>query len=192
MIYARKQYRVTYTRKPSSSPLDAFARVVSPQRVGGVAGWVMLGLILVLTVMVVREQVALLPPRPPTPAERAAARPGAMRAWRVVAARLQTRFADKPLEVGEVWATRTGRVCGVADERKTNTDDMERFYTTPDLQPHMQDDDQYAFMGVWKACLDDRWVEIRAGSEQTGLCASARGRSSILARTHLCVGWTPE
>jgi len=152
----------------------------------------MLGLIFILSVMVVREQVALLPPRGPTPAQSAASRPLAMRRWQVVKRRLQARFSDKPLELGEVWATRTGRICGVANERKTNTDDMERFYTTSDLKPHMQDDDAYAFMGVWKVCLDDRWVELHAGSEQTGLCASARGRSTLLARTYLCVGWRPE
>jgi len=183
---------VTYDRKPPSSALDAFAAVVSPRRVGAVAGGVMLGLVLLLTVMIVREQIALLPPRPPTPAESAAARPWATHDWQVVAARLQTRFSDKPLELGEVWATRTGRICGVVDERKSNTDDMERFYTTPDLRPHMQDENLYAFIGVWGQCLDDRWVELHAGSEQTGLCASARGRSSILARTYLCVNWTPE
>ncbi len=183
---------MTYSRKYISTPLATFCRVVSPRRVGVAAAWSTLALLVILTGQTVREMISRLPPPPPTPAQSAAALPGATRDWRVVSTRLQARFSDKPLELGEVWATRTGRMCGFVTARKSNTDDRERFYATPDLRPHMQVDDPYAFIDVWTACLDDRWVELHAGSEQTGLCASPRGRSSVLARTYLCVGWTPE
>ncbi len=172
--------------------LYAFAAVVSPQRVGKLASLVMVGMIVATAVLAVRDQLSLFPPPPPTPAETAAARPQATRDWAMVAARLQARFDDKPLEVGEVWATRTGRICGFVDARRTNTDNIQPFFTTPDLKPHMKGDDLWAFMGVWKGCLDDRWVELHVGTEQTGFCASARASRSTIARQTLCVGYTPQ
>jgi hypothetical protein len=69
---------------------------------------------------------------------------------------------------------------------------MERFFTTPDLPAHFKDEDIQAFIPVWKDCLDDRWVELHAGSEQTGFCASAHARSTRIAREFLCVHWRPD
>jgi hypothetical protein len=165
---------------PLSTPVAAFGNSA------------MLALILVATAMIVAEQIALLPPPPPTPVESNKARPEATRRWRIAAARLQARFPDRPLETGEVWATRTGRICGFVNKRASNTDDMERFFTTPELDAHFKDEDIDAFMPIWKACLDDRWVELHAGSEQTGFCASAHARSTRIARDYLCVNWTAE
>lgn len=174
-----------YVRK-----LDAV--LPSSRSVGLVAGALAVGLMLLTIGEAAREQIARFPPPPPSPADRAAALPRAASAWRVVAGRLQARFADQPLEVGEVWTRRDGRICGLVDARRSNTDDMERFFTTADLHPQLQRDDPWAFIAPWTACLDDRVVELHAGSEQTGLCASARGRSSVLGRAFLCVGWRPE
>ena len=166
--------------------------MITPHGFSAFANSAMLIMIAVITALVLREQIAELPPRPPTPAERAAARPTAMRNWRQVAAKLQARFPDRPLETGEVWATRTGRICGFVNRRQTNTDDMERFFTTSNLKAHFKDEDIYLFIRAWKDCLDDRWVELHAGHEQTGFCASAHARATRLARQFLCVDWTPQ
>lgn len=166
--------------------------MISSARLAALANSAMLIMIGVITVMALGEQIAALPPRPPTPAERTAARPLDVQAWRRARAKLQARFPDRPLETGEVWATRTGRLCGFVNERSTNTDDMERFYTTPDLEAHFKDEDIYTFIPAWKDCLDDRWVELHVGHEQTGFCASAHARASRIARDFLCVNWRPE
>ena len=156
------------------------------------ANYSMLVLIVAMTVIGVHELIGQLPPPPPTPAESAEARPAAAGTWVLVSGKLQARFPDRPLETGEVWSTRTGRVCGFVNRRRTNSDDMERFFTTPNLEAHFQDEDIYAFMPVWKACLDDRWVVLHEGVEDTGFCASAHARSSRIAQDILCVGWRPD
>ena len=138
---------------------------------------------------VVQDQATLWPPPPPTPAETAAATPRAKADWAVVYARLATRLADPPPEVGEVWATRSGRICGFVDDRETAVDSMRRFYTVG-LRPRLQQDDEAAYRRVWTGCINSRWVELHAGSEKTGFCATTRGRRSVLGRV-ICAGWTP-
>jgi hypothetical protein len=119
----------------------------------------------------------------------AAATPKATADWAIVYARLSARLADPPPEVGEVWATRSGRICGFVDDRQSAVDRMTRFYTVG-LQPFLQHDDEALYRRVWTGCINSRWVELHPGSEKTGFCATTRGRRSVLGRV-ICAGWTP-
>ncbi len=135
---------------------------------------------------IVWEQVKLLPPRPPTRAEVIAATPKAEADWRIVRARLARRlyrppFDVAPMELGAVWATRSGRICGLVNDQQAGVDNMTRFYTVG-LTPMLQDDDLFRFFNEWMTCLGDYWVDLHPGTEKTGLCASPRGRSTVLGR----------
>jgi len=127
------------------------------------------------------DQIALLPSPPPTPAERAAAAPGAWARWRLVYARLQRRLPQPPPELGEVWTTRTGRICGLVNSKDTAVNAMTRFYTVG-LEPKLRTDDPRQYFRLWMDCADTRWVILHEGTEQEGFCASALARASRLGR----------
>jgi hypothetical protein len=92
------------------------------------AGAIVFVLLALIAVQIVLDQIALLPPKPPTPAQSAAARPWAMARWRAVYPNLAARLpADSaPLQLGKVWATRTGRLCGLVDRREEGVDNLAR------------------------------------------------------------------
>ncbi len=137
---------------------------------------------------VAKDQIALWQPPPPTPEETAAAAPRALADWKVAYARLSARLADPPPEVGEVWATRSGRICGFVNDRQSAVDGMRRFYTVGAIPLLQSEEDQYR--RVWTGCINSRWVELHAGSEKTGFCATRRGRRSVLGQV-ICAGWAP-
>jgi hypothetical protein len=170
--------------------------LASPTAAPNAASWLNRAGLLVMLVWltalvggVVKDQLALWPPPPPTPEETAAATPRARADWAVVYPRLAARVGEPLPEVGEVWATRAGRICGFVNHRQTAVDGMQRFYTVG-LRPRLQHDDEAAYRRVWVGCINSRWVELHAGSEKTGFCAVARGRRSVLGRV-ICAGWTP-
>lgn len=148
-------------------------------RVSAVTGPVMFAWLAVATVAIVRDQISLLPPRPPTPAEVTAAPPRAKANWRLVYASLFRRLPDPPPELGSVWATRTGRICGLVSRRESGVDSMTPFYTVG-LYPLLRDDDQRRYFHDWMDCIGDHWVQMHTGTEKAGFCASAHGRASVL------------
>jgi hypothetical protein len=83
--------------------------------------------------------------------------------------------------VGEVWATRRFRICGYANARSSAVDDMTPFFSV-DGEPRLKADNIFVYVLVWQACLKDRWVELHAGTEQTGKCGSEHFRASVLGR----------
>ena len=128
--------------------------------------------------LVVQDQLALEPPRRPTRAEVAAATPGARAHWRGVYNLLQQRlepWQPRPPELGAVWSTRTGQICGLIDKWWTGVDHKTRFYTVGD-RLFLRDDDLPLYVRNWSACMMDPWVVLHGGSEDEGLCASAAGR----------------
>ncbi len=171
----------------AAKPLDKSppARRGQPVSIGYIDGLVR-GLavlwVLLMAVGVIRDQIVLLPPRPPTPAETAAARPQATANWAVVYRRLAARLPPPtPPEVGAVWATRTGQICGLVDDRESAVDNMTPFYTI-DLKPVLRSDDEAQYIKFWLKCRYDHWVDLHFGTEQTGLCATRRGQSSVIGR----------
>jgi hypothetical protein len=144
--------------------------------------------------LVVQDQLALEPPRPPTHAEVVAATPGARAHWRRVYSLLQQRlepWQPRPPELGAVWSTRTGQICGLIDKWWTGVDHMTRFYTVGD-RLFLRDDDLRLYVRNWSACMMDPWIVLHGGSEDEGLCASAAGRRNwgILCRSARRAGAT--
>jgi hypothetical protein len=156
------------------------------ERAAGATVFALLGL---MALRVVLDQIALSPPRPPTMAQSSAARPWALARWRALFPKLAARLpADSaPLEFGKVWATRTGRLCGLVNRREERVDDMVPFYTL-NGRPMLQHDNDFAYFSIWPKCASDEWVVLHAGTTYTGFCASARGRRSYFGRGK-CVDW---
>lgn len=141
-----------------------------------------------LLVGVVWDQILLLPSPPPTDLQLSGARPVAAADWKAVYARIAQRRSQDglPPEFGEVWTTRTGRICGLVNGREGGVDYMTRFYAD-DRRPVLREDDRRAYVRWWLDCLDTRWIRLHAGTEKTGLCASRRGRDSAFGR-EVCQG----
>ena len=128
--------------------------------------------------LMTQEQLATLPPRPPTKAEVAASTPAARAHWARTYARLQRRldaWQPRPPELGAVWSTRTGQICGLVDQWHTGLDYMTRFYTLGD-RILFKDDDLRLYMREWSRCVVDPWVVLHPGSLDEGLCQSRTGR----------------
>ena len=128
--------------------------------------------------LIIQQKVNALPPRPPTPTERAASTPTARAHWRRTYGALQRglmAWQPRPPELGAVWSTRTGQICGLVDQWHTGVDYMTRFYTVGD-RVFFKDDDLRGYMHQWSRCIDDPWVVLHPGSVDEGLCASRTGR----------------
>lgn len=137
-----------------------------------------------LVVYIAFDQIALLPPRPPTPAETAAARPAAVATWREVYAKLLQRLASdrtRPPELGAVWSTRDGQVCGLVEVVSSAVPHMEPFYTVKGA-PRLRSEDFLAYMNNWLVCSFDEWVSLHPGSYRTGFCATKAGSTSRLGQ----------
>jgi hypothetical protein len=141
--------------------------------VAGLALCWLVGIVIEVTV----DQIEVAPPRPPTPAETAAAAPAARAKWRLVYAQLVRRLPNqpRPLELGAVWSTRDGRICGLVNRWDTGVDNMTPFYTV-DLHPVFKREDERRYMRVWLKCRFDPWVPLHQGTYDTGLCATRLGR----------------
>lgn len=115
---------------------------------------------------------------------RALARPAVLRGWpearRLVAARLKP---DEPLEFGAVWATRSGRVCGLVNgwDSFGGLTGMTAFAVEDGRAVFAPDAGALAFAPVWRRCMIDRWITILPGSMQTGWCATRRGQTRCVA-----------
>lgn len=109
---------------------------------------------------------------PPTDAERAVAAPAAAAHWRTVERDLEARLRQgRPLELGAVWSTRDGVICGTVNERHSFgfVSGMLPFYAQG--RGAVFGDGDQPFRARWFDCRRDRWVVLHAGSDETGVCA---------------------
>ncbi|MGC1303094.1 MAG: hypothetical protein WA840_12025 [Caulobacteraceae bacterium] len=78
-----------------------------------------------------------------------------------------------------MWATRSGRICGLVNKWDSGVDDMTPFYTI-NLQPVFRRENERRYVDIWLQCRFDQWVELHHGSYQTGFCATRFGRLRCL------------
>ena len=115
----------------------------------------------------------------PSPEQLARYRPRAQTEWRIVRANLDSRLDQTlPLELGAVWATRTGRICGLVNGRGSfgGLSSMVRFYTVDQRPVFHQDVEHVAFQKAWFECRRDQYVALHAGTLEPGFCGSEAGR----------------
>jgi hypothetical protein len=134
----------------------------------------------VTTAAIVADQIHQLPPRPPTAAQSLSATPGADAKWRTVQGRLAQRLTYGPPEFGAVWASRSGRICGVVTRLDAGVYYREPFYTDQ-LTPFFASDDAHRFVRSWPDCVGDHWVDLKVASDQIGLCAVPRNLKLVTA-----------
>jgi hypothetical protein len=129
---------------------------------------------------IVIDQIHQLPPRRPSPAERAAATPSAQANWRAVYGQLSRRLTYAPPEFGAVWASRSGRICGVVTRLNAGVYYREPFYTDHRV-PYFASEDERRFFHTWLDCVGDHWVDLQVASDALGFCAVPRNRTSAIA-----------
>jgi hypothetical protein len=129
-------------------------------------------------VYVVQYELKVEPKRPAHGAGLAKARVMARVRWAMVEPRLIARLQQPhALELGRVWTTREGRVCGLVHGWGSfgGLTGMTRFYTVGD-QPVFKQDGGEDFDYQWWQCKRDHYVIIREGSEETGFCPTKLGQ----------------
>jgi hypothetical protein len=115
----------------------------------------------------------------PTPIQRARYTPVARGEWRQVRANLETRLNQTlPLELGAVWATRTGQICGLVNGRGSfgGLTAMTRFYTVDQRPVFHQDVEHVAFQKAWFECRRDQYVMLHEGTMEPGFCGTELGK----------------
>ncbi|UAL09640.1 hypothetical protein [Caulobacter segnis] len=120
---------------------------------------------------------ALLPS--PSRVQMARYRPLAQAEWRIVRANLETRLNQtNPLELGAVWSTRTGQICGLVNGRGSfgGLTAMARFYTVDQRPVFHQDVDHIPFQKAWFQCQRDQYVMLHDGTQEPGFCGTELGR----------------
>ena len=112
--------------------------------------------------------------------ERQAAEPAARKSWTEARAMIDARMDEQfPLEFGAVWATHSGRVCGLVNGGSSfgGLTGMIPFYREGDAVRYSLSTDQKRFAQGWRECLGDTWLELEEGSYATGFCATRRGQT---------------
>ena len=115
----------------------------------------------------------------PSAAQRARDRPRVMAEWRIVRANLETGLNQtNPLELGAVWSTRGGQICGLVNGRGSfgGLTAMTRFYTVDQRPVFHQDTEHVAFQRAWFECRRDQYVMLHAGTMEPGFCGTELGR----------------
>ncbi len=115
------------------------------------------------------------------------ARRAAIDRWRVQEPQLAQALGQGRPELGAVWSTRGGRVCGLVNGWGSfgGLTGMTRFYT---------EDEGFVFSArtregfnpIWQDCQADRWQQLHKGTEERGFCGTRLGRKRC-AREE---GWT--
>jgi hypothetical protein len=130
--------------------------------------------------------------RPPTPVQRARFEPIARGEWRQVRVHLEARLNQRnPLELGAVWATRTGQVCGLVNGRGSfgGLTAMARFYTVDQRPVFHRDVEHVAFQKAWFECRRDQYVMLHEGTMEPGFCGTELGkRRCYLVKNGVPVG----
>jgi hypothetical protein len=154
-------------------------RALTPRVISAVTVVGLLGALAFTAKDLVRFERANAIKSPPSLIEAVQARPRAEAEWRIVRDRLETRLDQgAPLELGAVWSTRDGQICGLVNGRGSfgGLASMVRFYTV-DRQPVFhRDADHVAFQRAWFECRRDAYVTLHSGSAEPGYCSSAQGR----------------
>jgi len=122
--------------------------------------------------------------RAPTPVQRARYAPIARAEWRQVRANLEARLNQTlPLELGAVWATRSGQVCGLVNGRGSfgGLAAMSRFYTVDQRPVFHQDVEHVAFQTAWFECRRDPYVMLHEGTTEPGFCGTELGKRRCYA-----------
>lgn len=117
----------------------------------------------------------------PSPSAEQAARyrPLARTEWRIVRANLEARLNQaNPLELGAVWSTRSGQICGLVNGRGSfgGLTAMTRFYTVDQQPVFHRDVDHVAFQKAWFECRRDQYLMLHQGTEEPGFCGTELGR----------------
>lgn len=110
---------------------------------------------------------------PATPAGRAMVAAN----WETAKSDLASRLHQQNLELGAVWSSRDGRICGLVNGWGSfgGLTGMVRFYTEGDkfvfsVNPPSD------FYTTWRACQADQWQKLHEGSLEPGYCATRLGR----------------
>ena len=111
--------------------------------------------------------------------DRDQARPAAMEHWQAVKAMVAKRVVNGqyPLELGAVWTTHSGRICGLVNGGSAfgGLTGMMPFFQDGDTVRFKIETDQQTFADGWRECNNDMWLELEHGSYETGFCATKRG-----------------
>ena len=158
--------------RPRRTPL--VARLISILVVVG-----LLGALTYWVVDLVRFERTQAPLPAPTPRQMLEEKPKARAEWSQVRVRLKARLNQtNPLDLGAVWVTRTGQVCGLVNGRGSfgGLTGMTRFYSVDRVPVFHQDVDHLAFQQAWFQCRRDRWVMMHEGSDEPGFCGTELGK----------------
>lgn len=120
----------------------------------------------------------------PTPRQMLEEKPRARAAWSQVRVKLKARLNQtNPLDLGAVWATRTGQICGLVNGRGSfgGLSGMKRFYSVNGAPVFHQDVDHLQFQHAWFQCQRDRWVVLREGVDEPGFCGTELGKRRCYA-----------
>jgi hypothetical protein len=115
----------------------------------------------------------------PSAEQQARYQPLARTEWRIVRANLEARLKQtNPLELGAVWSTRTGQICGLVNGRGSfgGLTAMTRFYTVDQRPVFHQDVEHVRFQKTWFQCRRDQYVMLHQGTEEPGFCGTELGR----------------
>lgn len=155
-------------------PMPLIPRIISAVVAVGVLGALVFA---AWDLVRVERRNATLPP--PTAEQMLVEKPKARAEWSHVRAKLEARLNQtNPLDLGAVWSTRTGQVCGLVNGRGSfgGLSGMVRFYSVDRVPVFHQDVDHLEFQNAWFQCNRDRWVRLHDGVEETGFCGTELGK----------------
>lgn len=115
------------------------------------------------------------------------ARKAAIERWQVQRVRLAQTLDQERLELGAVWSTRDGRVCGLVNGWGSfgGLTGMTRFYTEGDRFVFSARTRE-GFHPIWQDCQADRWQQLHNGTEERGFCGTRLGQERCATEE----GWT--
>jgi len=111
---------------------------------------------------------------------REAVRPQMVRSWAHARQVLVRRLNQQdPLELGAVWATHKGMICGLVNGRHSFSGlaGMTPFAVDGDQAVFALDQTGLAFAPYWRECATDQWIVLVQGSMQAGGCATKLGQA---------------
>ena len=120
-------------------------------------------------------------------ADRAAAAVRDRQQWTGVRQTIVTRLNQPaPIELGAVWATRTGRICGLVNGKGSfgGLTGMVPFFTEGQRVVFSFDRDPSLFGRTWMDCGADTWVPLVGGTTTEGYCGTKAGAAHCFMTNH--------
>ena len=117
---------------------------------------------------------------------REAVRPKVLERWPHARALLEARLHQgAPLELGAVWATHSGMICGLVNGKGSFSGlaGMTPFAIEDDRPVFALDQTAADFAPYWRDCTTDPWITILDGSMQAGGCATKLGQARCVTVT---------